>query len=156
MFKPYDLADLAVNVSSRPRTVEVISRPIPSGSSDPSAVDTIKVRMVPGEPTTMVEVFLDRLAARPKQRWLHVAEVECRFTFPEDMLRYDSAFLFDSELWESGQDGEGLRGGPWLVYRLNNSKRSAGWSLARWASFGATVTHKLTRDLRHPEAAVVG
>lgn len=141
---PHDLA-LCVSITSvRERVVEVISRETPD--------KTIMVRMVPGEPTTMVEMPVSMLRLRPrgKVRYLHVASVRSSLPFPEDMLRYDNAALFDHTVQE-----EPLRSdGEVIVYTVSDSKAPP-WTNARWMSFGAGIIVKYVRDLRHPEAAIV-
>lgn len=141
-FKPYQLAHLEVEVSTRRRLVEVISRPTPD--------NTIMVRMVPGEPTTMLEVKLGELHSRAQNRYLHIARVTTGFVFPEDMLRYDNAALYDHTLPEDGGDDRGLPVPPegLLVY-TDSANRKNPWTLDRWNSFSCTVTPVLIRDLRN-------
>jgi hypothetical protein len=174
-FKPNDLATIQLPTSSRRRVVEVISHPIPAERF--AKPETIKVRMVPGEPTTLVEVWVEKLAPVQIQsayRYVHVAEVRCAFTFPEDMLRYDGAALYRHDLHEDGEpspkfgDRRGLRiseetdldlglpGLPYvlqprvLVYRLSSTRKSP-WTVARWHSFSASITPLIVRDLRSGE-----
>jgi hypothetical protein len=148
MFRPYDLATLAVPVSTRRRVVEVITHPIPGG--------TIMVRMVPGEPTTMTETLVENLLPHAKKRWLHIGRVtHCAFTFPEDMLRYDYAFLFDHTIPEEGEEGTGLRldlslPEAGLVYTVRDQK-SPPWTVDRWTSFSCVIKPVLIRDLRSGE-----
>lgn len=148
MFKPYDLALMQVQVSARLRPVEIISRPIPAELSKP---ETIMVRMVPGDPTTMVEVSTNLLRKAPrKRRYCHVAEVTTNFPFPEDMLRYDDAALCDWRQQEELEDSVGRPmfrpDAPVLVYRLDERK-TPDWTTARWQSFQCVIRHKLTLDL---------
>lgn len=107
-FKPYDLATIQLPTSSRRRVVEVISHPIPAERF--AKPETIMVRMMPGEPTTLAEVQVGELQPSAgtmygagKERYVHVAEVRCAFAFPEDMLRYDAAALYRHDLHEDGE-----------------------------------------------------
>ena len=110
-FKPKDLATIKLSSSSRCRLVEVISNPIPAKRF--IKPETIMVRMVPGEETTMVEVAVSDLEV-PKlscvQRYCHIAEVDCKgFPLNEAMLPYDNAALYDHQAleWDCGRDEPG-------------------------------------------------
>jgi hypothetical protein len=137
-FKPYQLAYLEVATSTRQRVVEIISYPIPGPKGE-----TVMVRMVPGEPTTMEEVPITKLAPAPQMRWVHVAVVNSVLNFPEDMLRYDGAALFDHTLNESDPNQ-----GEVLIYRVSETK-AARWHDARWHSFQCTINNVLVRDLKN-------
>lgn len=151
MFKPYDLALLTVPVSARRRTVEIISKPIPNEGGEP----TIMVRMVPGEPTTLAEVPVAHLLPRAKARYLHVAEVRTGMTFPEDMLRYDFAALYDHMAAEAPDPHVYCDPTvPTLIYRVMTN-RNPSWTVGRWQSFGCSIVNILVRDLRDIEAKVV-
>jgi len=134
-FKPHDLAFMTVPTSTRRRVVEVLSFPVPGG--------TIMVRMVPGDCETLREVPLSLLAPCNKTRYIHFAEVEGRFMFPEDMLRYDGAALCDPDQPED----EYRPTGPVLIYKISDRARPP-WTDARWLSFGCKVRHILTHDFR--------
>jgi hypothetical protein len=134
-FKPYDLATIQLPTSERRRTVEVLSYPTPD--------DTIMVRMVPGDPTTLREVKVDDLEPRARQRYCRIARVRCRFDFPEDMLRYDDAALCDPD-----QSEDFRTDAPVLIYRLTDYKRGTCWTEGRWASFSASIEQVATCDLR--------
>lgn len=137
MFKPYQLAKLSTPNSERPRVVEIISMPTPSG--------TIMVRMVPGDPTTIREESLDLLSEyKGRARYCHIASVITRLGFPEDMLRYDCAALCDATLNESDLHTEKET----LIYSVSERK-SPHWTYARWHSFLAGVRHCRTINLRN-------
>jgi hypothetical protein len=184
-FKPYDLATIATPNSGRRRVVEIISRPFLATyfdtntefPTDPPVEITknrIKIRWVPGEPTTLGEAVVADLepwkGTRAEGRYLHVARVFSTFHFPPDMLRYDNAYLFDHEVHEEGpvheppldpEDRRGLRVPEEgiLVYQVrrfkNHGEGSGAWMHARWQSFSCRVEPVLVRDLRDPEAKIV-
>lgn len=125
--------------------------------------ERVKVRMVPGEPTTLAEVAVADLLPHQRKRYVHVALVSGTFCFPEDMLRYDGAALYDHELNESGDDGMGLRppvkegeSPRWqcLVYCLSDRKTAdlsrpgSPWTKDRWHSFSCGIRPMQVRDLR--------
>jgi hypothetical protein len=156
-FKPWDIALLTVHpaISSRKRLVEIVSYPF--GGTDPvHGGELVKVRMVPGEPTTLADAAIKNLQPWPNAkgdvRYLHVAEVMTTFPFPEDMLRYDSAALFDHTQPEEPEDEMGRLTfrptEPVLIYRLSRVRKGHIWTTGRWASFSASCRHVLTRDLK--------
>lgn len=115
---------------------ETISYPTPDG--------TIMVRRVPGDPTTMIEVQLDKLSeATGKYRFVHYAKVHLSFDFPMDMLRYDFAAPVNFQLVEDDwgrvkailNDGED----SYIVARAHQNKNVDPWTHARWNSFCARV-----------------
>ena len=143
-FEPYQLVLLEIRTSTRKRPVQVISRLIP----DHPEGDTIMVRMVPGDPTTIREVPIAKLehyTIRNKKRWVHIAEVQGSFSFPEDMLRYDGAALCDPDQDEVPEGGWRTAGGV-LIYAVSDRKQPS-WTDARWRSFSWGLQHELTLDL---------
>jgi hypothetical protein len=143
VFKPHDLARLSHNKSKRQRIVEVISKPFP-GEGEEEGTTHIMVRMVPGEPTTMQEVALVMLNPAVRAKYLHVARVNSTFSFPEDMLRYDAAALFDHEIDEDHVPREKRH--DVLVYIVSDRKTPR-WTTARWNSFSCSIKPVLTRKL---------
>jgi hypothetical protein len=142
MFKPYQLALLKVPTSTRHRVVQIMSYPTPT--------ETIMVRTVPGMPDTLVEVPIYNLLeykTGDRQRYVHVATVDSIFSFPEDMLRYDNAALYDVNTPEEGENGRGLRGNGVLVYMVSE-RRAPNWRYGRWESFSSKLTTVNTIDLR--------
>jgi hypothetical protein len=137
-FKPYDLASIKLPVSTRRRVVECVSQPTPDAK--------IMVRMVPGEPTTMIEVAVKDLLPYVKKRYCHIASVTMRFGTAEDMLRHDSAALYDHTINESAE----THSVPFLIYTVNDSKYPV-WTVERWFSFSAQLTTVAVRDLRYGE-----
>lgn len=150
-FKPYDLATIKLPVSTRRRVVEIISRPIPGGCKV-KALETIMVRMVPGCPDTLNEVETkDLVAITNPERYVHIGKVRYSFTFPEDMLRYEGASLYDHTLSED-EIPKTIQ--EVVVYRMSRVKIGAvaggkgNWVQARWNSFSAGVEHLHTVDRR--------
>lgn len=144
-FKPKDLATILLTSSSRRRLVEIISNPIPARRF--VKPETIMVRMVPGEQTTIAEVAVSDLEV-PKlnciQRYCHIAEVDRKgFPLNVDMLRYDNAALYN---YQEAEDGF-LGTEPILIYRVSDSKRSL-WTISRWNSSLHTIRPVLVRDLQ--------
>lgn len=130
MFKPYDLASLKIKTSNRRRVVEIISRPW----HEESGKERIKVRMVPNQPTTLDEVSVDELLPFQKKKYIQFAKVICSIgPFPEDMLRYDSAMIYDHTIDENKELGW-PKNCEVLIYRLVDRK-SQQWTIDRWKSF---------------------
>lgn len=156
-WKPNDLALMEVTTSTRKRYVEVVSYPFPAGAntgqpSQGQIIDSIMIRMVPGDPTTLREVPI-ALLHRPldKNRYVHVARVHPGIgPFPEDMLRYDCAALYGPDQPEEPTDDFGRHtwrpAEPVLIYRAATGKRPQ-WTPARWASFCWRIEHVATFDL---------
>lgn len=144
-FRPYKLATIKLPTSSRRRVVECISYPFRADGPNmilPSC-DRIKVRMVPGEPTTMVEVAVADLLPSPERSWVQIFEVRTHFVFPEDMLRYDGAALYDHTVPEDKTDENGCSvyedpDKPVLCYRVV-PRKTFPFTEDRWASFSASV-----------------
>jgi hypothetical protein len=143
---PYQLATiLNTDISKRRRVVQIISRPTPE--------NTIMVRMVPGEPTTMIQLPIEGIEHVNEKKplsfpepYLHVAEVDCnRMVFAEDMLRYDNAFLFDHTLNEESEDRPDK---PVHVYRLFRARTISPWTIKRWNSFGMSIKPLYIKNLR--------
>lgn len=106
-------------------------------SGKPVTAEMVKVRMVPTQPMTIDEVWVDNLEPfmpgdGPLPRGVEFARVTCshRRQFVEDMLRYDCCALVDHE-----QDERDFRmiGEPVMIYRCN---AYAQWHPNRWLSFG--------------------
>ena len=108
--------------------------------------DTVMVRMVPMDPTTLVEMPLDRLDLldrRSKPKWVHYAKITGYNNggFPVDMLRYDFAAPVNFTLSE---DEKGLvvaeenePDGNLIIARASHLKsRDDVWATHRWNSFG--------------------
>lgn len=151
--KPFGLMQLPVDVSVRKRIVQVVSLPLPNG--------TIMVRMVPGEPTTMIEMPVANLLPLPSSwnhsHWLHVARVNSLFSFPEDMLRREHAFLWDHTIHEfevPRQKYTGKDDDKTIIYKINE-RPASGWNYDRWQSFSCDVQHLYSRNLLDPENPVV-
>lgn len=143
---PYQLATiLNTDISKRRRVVQIISKPTPD--------NTIMVRMVPGEPTTMIQLPIEGIEHVNEKKpltlafpYLHVAEVDCSgMVFPEDMLRYDNAALFDHTMIEqSGQrQTEKVH-----VYCFARNRTTLPWTVKRWESFGAFIKPLYIKNLR--------
>lgn len=120
---------------------ETVSLPTPEG--------TIMVRRVPGDPTTMEAMPLDRILPMDwKPRLVHYAEVYGSGSFPTDMLRYDFACPVNFRITEDYPHWEPIEGAePAPVRERPNSRgliiatvsrqgRSSNpWCSERWRSF---------------------
>jgi hypothetical protein len=115
--------------------------------SYPTPEETIMVRRVPDDPSTMVEMPLSaiELVSFPRlyrPHWVQYAKVSGRFDFPVDMLRYDSCVPVNFTLEES-ERGQVITqvtdGGPDLIVAKATSTRQDGFTYARWASFSWTA-----------------
>jgi hypothetical protein len=142
-FAPNTIAMMDTRYSKRERPVEIISRPVGDG--------TIMCRMVPGDPTTLATVRVESLRIpNIKYKYIHFAEVSGWGSFPEDMLRYDCACLYDHNQHEEPVDGEGhltfVPNGPVRIYRLSTIKKT-NWTHERWASFGWKLKEVLEETL---------
>jgi hypothetical protein len=177
-------------IGERRRLVEVISKPFhheTDGVCEPGQTYIspgelrVKVRQVPGEPTTLVEAAVADLQPLPlstKLRYLHVARVFAEpilvdgmrlgCTLSPDMLRRDDAHLFDHVLHEDGPlhepplDEDDRRGliipeEGLLVYTASHSEGGGVgvWNLARWKSFSCRVEPILIRDLRGGDQPII-
>jgi hypothetical protein len=152
-WKPYELALIPSTTSTRKRLVQTISFPIPRSDGG----ENIMVRMTPNDPGTLREVGLETLT-RPSYspgRWMHVAEVRCdAFGLPEDMLRYDSAAIYDPDQPEEVEHPVygykmGFKpptGTTVRIYTVRTARRDP-WTHARWASFSASVKSIAIIDL---------
>ncbi len=155
---PWALAyeKVSETISTRERIVEIVSYPYPMGLDSqglPTFDNGIKCRMVPGYPTTIEE--LDILNLRPmvksekKYRYIHVAEIHVNLgIFPEDMLRYDNAALFDHRQQEDDYRPE--IGQSVLVYKLTKSP-TPDWTFKRWSSFCCGAKPIETIDLKNQQ-----
>jgi hypothetical protein len=141
-WKPWELATVQLPTSKRRRIVETVSYPT---SDAPDA--QIYVRMVPSQAATAVWLPITDLKKCPvKYRWVHIGVARGLFSFPEDMLRYDSAAFVDWELHEDPEDGLYLKE-PALIYKMSELKEST-WTHGRWRSFGWEVSERSVVDLR--------
>lgn len=141
-WKPYDMAKWKTPNSIRQRVVQLIQYPTDG---------QVGVRMVPWDVDQVVSVKLSDLTKVNKRgeyqyRYLHVAEVWGRGYFPEDMLRYDCAFLWDwtkneQDDWRLTQD-EKIR-----IYSVRDMKKEP-WTHGRWQSFSFYCKHINTIDIR--------
>lgn len=146
--KPYQICQwVGDKQTPHPRLVQTISRPIPG--------DTIKVRMVPGDPTTMRELPIAELEVSSsfsgkKSLKVHIANVRGVGCFPVDMLRYDWAALVDPDIQVHNSEGDIILRGkePIQVYRLSCRGHDSGWTVDRWWSFLWSVKpiHSLAID----------
>jgi hypothetical protein len=153
-FRPYEILNLEVPTSTRRRKVQAISRPYEDMFTDADGYgqrECIQVRMVPGDPTTMVTVPTSRLERVGfRYNYIHFAEVWGRpvveligtLEFPEDMLRYEAAALYDHTINEEDYRPTG----PVRIYMLTENTRPI-WTAARWLSFGWGIRHCLTERL---------
>ena len=139
-WKPYMIVLMPTAASARKRMVELISYPTPEG--------TIMARMIPGDPTTMIEIKVEGLKKMDngrKYKYVHIAEVSGNGAFPEDMLRYDGAALCDHAQQEEPTDDFGRYTyrpkEPVLIYHLSTTQKPL-WTPARWASFAWRITPK--------------
>ena len=89
---------------------------------------------------------------RPK--YVHVAEVSTSIGgFPEDMLRYDGAFLCDPDQDEDPCDEMGrctfrpVAGT--FIYKVSDFKTPP-WAVGRWQSFCCSLRHCSTQKLERP------
>jgi hypothetical protein len=143
-WKPYQLATIQLPTSVRRRIVEVISYPF-----DDSPNAEIKIRMVPTQPTTLETTNISKLQRLTwKAKYIHIAVAQGMFDFPEDMLRYDWAFLVD---WEQPEQ-DYRPDKPVYIYRLTESKKQD-WTYDRWNSFSWTVTNRQIIDIKKAQIA---
>jgi hypothetical protein len=154
--KPYQLCmwlgDHQAEPSERPhkRLVETISYPF---FESPLAAGRIKVRMVPGEPTTLSELPVSELAVEEyafgkTQRGnivVEYAHVSYAFCFPTDMLRYDDCHIYDHN-FDTTQPAKDV-----LVYRVRRPRPVRSWTEARWRSFSAKIVPFKTFKLCHAD-----
>lgn len=138
-FHPWDLAVLQVPTSTRLRVVEILSRETPS--------KTVMVRMVPGDSATLREIQVSELLPHKARRYVHTAEIwfpnadgVSTFAFPEDMLRYDNAALYD---WTA--DEKGRSAGIVFIYSVSNQKDPQ-WTSDRWKTYDVSIHHVITFD----------
>jgi len=132
-FKPHDL--VIVDRGSFSHLSEIISHPI-----EP---DTIMIRMVPDDPSTMVEFPVNRLKkCTTKYKYVHYATVSGQGQFPVDMLRYDFASPVNFKIChdESGRN-EIIKtdDSDCLIIARCTELKSTKWTNARWSSFMWTI-----------------
>jgi hypothetical protein len=128
MYKPYQY--VSVKHEGYSHVGEVISYEI-----DNSDDQTVMIRLVPGDPSTIVEVPINCIKpVKGNYKWVHYAVTWGFGQFPIDMLRYDCAapvnFTFND-------DGEAiLNEGEinYIVARCSELKRWT-WTYERWRSF---------------------
>jgi hypothetical protein len=137
--KPYQLGQITTPQSVRKRVIEILSYPTP---------ETIMVRMVPGDATTLVEVATSSVLPYQRKRWCHIGHVLADgglgLMFPEDMLRYDHAALCD---WTQPEEGYYPRADAVLIYTVRDLKKSP-WTDGRWLSFSYSVEPVHVWDLK--------
>lgn len=147
--KPYDI--VLVRHADYSHFGQVISRP--------TSEETIMVRMVPGDATTMKEIEMSKLSPPngPVGKYIHYAEVFGSFGFPVDMLRYDHAApvnftLVEGELGRIEAVPNGGDGAPYegklVIAKLSSKKNHNPWTEARWASFGWQIKTIYCETLR--------
>lgn len=131
--RPYVLARYDKRV-----TVEIISMPwhypdLPNGDKQ----SFVKVRMLPGDPMSMVEVECHRLEKSNLKEpiYLHYASVCGNRAFPKDMLRYDNCQLTP----ESAAQDDMIEPTEEVVVQVSDSKTPR-WTTDRWNSFGWYLT----------------
>ena len=122
--KPYEL--VVVEEEGYSYIGEVISYETPE--------NTIMVRRVPNDPSTMVEMPVAKLkGVTGRYSHIHYAAVHGRGRFPIDMLRYDWAtpvsFTLDSEGYPVLNKGETKL----IIATVSHPTRT--WTPARWNSF---------------------
>jgi hypothetical protein len=140
--KPYTLVD--VREGNYSYVGQLISRPIVADGKS-----TIMVRRVPGDPSTMVELPLDKLLPinRVKVKYVHYAVCSGRLSFPVDMLRYDMAtpvnFEFTIDPFYHNTLTKILPSWPAddtrLIIATARTYNKHPWTDARWVSFGWSV-----------------
>lgn len=124
--KPYDL--VLVKRDAYSHIGQVISRPMEK---------TIMVRLVPDDPTTIVELPLSCLQRTLyKYKWVQYAEVRGSFCFPIDMLRYDKAAPVNFYIDDDGAmlKDECSEDKAFIIGRAV-TRKSQEWTVARWSSF---------------------
>ena len=149
-YKPHELVWLKIPCASeRLRLVQVISMPIPHDAGP----ETITVRMVPGEPTTMEEVKVSELRRLSfwhvrKFRWLHVAKVCGVVPFGGGMLCLEKAYLYDHNIGERDIDRMVYpRTLPARIYKVSDNKDPQ-WQTELWrSSQGCSLEPVFSRDL---------
>lgn len=121
--KPYEIRRIGE------RQIEVISYPF-NGK--------VNVRMVPGDPTTLKEVFAHQVqpgiftkhTKRLHVHFAHAKPVDPRQRFPLDMLRYNSCSPCDAEI-----DLKSNKLQEVLIYQVSVALAPI-WSHVRWGSYG--------------------
>lgn len=115
---------------------EVLSLPTPD--------NTLMVRMVPGDETTLREVPIAQLAPvinRP--RYVHYATVRGGRRFPVDMLRYENAAPANFTIESNGVFDVAVPTVPddRLIVAYASDEAQPQWTSARWRSFGWAIKH---------------
>lgn len=118
------------------RVIQTISRPYKQEAHGLEKFgDWIKVRMVPGDPTTLHELPIDQLKGpawgQDKKMFLHWATVFGFGYFPIDMLRYDRCQVED---WKLGLDRRFTVEERFRVVQISGDKKPQ-WHPDRWMSF---------------------
>ena len=129
--KPYDL--VLVDAGDYKYIGQIISRPTPE--------NTIMVRRVPDDPSTMIEVPLTKLS-KPisKKKYVQYAVIVGNLGFPVDMLRYDSATPVNFSIVEKEEYGpisvKLKEGETQLIIGRATELKGQQWTTGRWNSFG--------------------
>jgi hypothetical protein len=121
---------------------QVLSLPVPATPEFPHG--SLMVRRVPGDPTTLEEVSMEKLTLLDNRTFargfVQYAEIRGSFSFPVDMLRYDRCapvnFRLVSRHGTGSVKAESLYSSdaPLLIGRVVERKGEA-WTDARWSSF---------------------
>jgi hypothetical protein len=163
--KPWEIcrwtADNQVRVTEqgpRQRLVQVVSYPYPTerpGIEQPvqeaqaEPPKWIKVRMSPGDPTSLHELPLDELEVmpefvKPKTIYLHYARVwnigPNPWVFPSDMIRRDGCQLEDWNLSvDNDMPADRFNSEQKLVVLQVSTAAYPRWTPERWRSFGWAI-----------------
>lgn len=132
---PYKLAHLVTPTLTK-RPVQIISRPW----REEDGRQMVMVRMVPGDPTSIVQVNTTVLSdwnPGKSWHWLGIADViAANGGVPSDMLRYDGAYLYDWNLQDDGYPSSVPQ--VFRVYKVWDHFSRGLWHPARWESFLCT------------------
>ena len=116
----------------------------------PTPEKTIMVRMVPGNPTSMKELPVERIVESritKKYKYVQYAQVGGNGSFPVDMLRYDFATpvnftLAEDETGHVFAELDDDSGDALIIARCTHLKsggQGGPWTAGRWNSFGWSV-----------------
>lgn len=147
--KPWQLVRVTVEDSCESGRRSFIGQTV----SYPTPNNTIMVRTVPGMEATAKEFNIDANAVTPVKgfRWLQLAVVMGRGSFPVDMLRYDSCVPvnFRIELQDGMHRVVMDEGHTEMLVADVTETRMPRWTAARWSSFLWGIRH-------HSTAAIAG
>lgn len=160
MFKPEQL----VQVDYRHPTYGVLYTAVGEVMSFQTPDDTLMVRRVPGEPTTLEEMKLvytsyscNIRTLEYKVSWVHFAKIKGNGRYsvmPYDMLRYDHAAPFNFHLEQDEALGDGLvlrRDDPpeqgLIIAKVCAHERQDRWTPERWLSFGWSIEPLATKRI---------